>query len=78
MTWKGLMKKYVNILKYGRNLPLLEITPIKNNRIHHGSTFFLNYGLVCRYTGYNIAATPLNNAQPWRLFLCLNSGSLDG
>lgn len=41
-------------------------------------TFLLNCSSICRYTKSNIAATPLNNAQPWRLFLYLNSGRLHG
>lgn len=40
--------------------------------------FLLSYPPVCRYTEANIVATPLNNAQPWRLFLSLHSERLHG
>lgn len=50
----------------------------KENRwLEHCQNFLLNYSVVCRYTELNIAATPLNNAQPWRLFLCPHSGGLN-
>ena len=33
---------------------------------------------LSHYTSFNTAATPLNNAQPWRLFLCLGFGGYRG
>lgn len=51
---------------------------LENSVIGHRITFPLNYPTVCRYTENNTAATPLNNAQPWRLFLYLNSERLHG
>lgn len=46
---------------------------LKNRMIVCFMTFLLNCLAICRYTESNTAATPLNNAQPWRLFLSLNS-----
>lgn len=46
---------------------------IENSMVINFMIFFLNRPVICRYTESNTAATPLNNAQPWRLFLSLNS-----
>lgn len=46
---------------------------MENSMVINFMIFFLNRPVICRYTEGNTAATPLNNAQPWRLFLSLNS-----
>ena len=40
----------------------------KINKIREIIFLYLFKGSILRYTISNIAATPLNNAQPWRLF----------
>ncbi len=43
-----------------------------NNMRRCASIFLLNLRVMHRYTVTNIVATPLQNAQPWRLFLLLH------
>lgn len=78
---------YINLSEYSdvkflmSNILQKEISVKKSfiNRMMKCYAFFLlNYPPVCRYTETNIVATPLNNAQPWRLFLSLNSERLHG
>lgn len=71
MTEDATVKECLTVQTGGGQKELL-----KNNSIGLERIFFLICGTMFRYTKCNIAATPLNNAQPWRLFLCLNSGGL--
>lgn len=48
-----------------------EETLLENNQARIVSILCPGRWEIRYYTEYNIAATPLNNAQPWRLFCCI-------
>lgn len=66
LPWQG---EGVKFHKDENRLSMLDLIGCKNGGIQDRTIFLLNCFINYSYALFNIVATPLNNAQPWRLFL---------